>query len=101
MMSLRLIGRLLSAAALVAQVQNAPQFSSAYNDALQLRTLIKGGSVVPNWLDDHGFWFEDLAVAGPNAFIVDPAANTKAADKPPGLSRPVAAPSPGIDSPDG
>ena len=58
----------------MAQVQNAPQFNPAYNDALQLRTLVKGGSVVPNWLDDHRFCFEDVTVAGPNAFIVDPAA---------------------------
>jgi hypothetical protein len=101
MVTLRLIGGLLSAAALVAQAQNAPQINQAYYDALQLRTLIKGGSVVPNWLDDHRFWFEDVAVAGPNTFIVDPTANTKAPYMPPGSSRPVTVPAPGIDSPDG
>src|SRR6266446_585680 len=98
MIVLRLIGGVLSAAALMAQIQNAPPSDSAYNDALQLRTLVKGGSVVPNWLDDHRFWFEDVTVAGPNAFLVDPAANTKAPYKLPESSRPVAAPSPGINS---
>lgn len=101
MVTLRLIGGLLSAATLVAQVQNARQSNLGYNDALQLRTLVKGGSVVPNWLDDQRFWFEDVAVAGPNAFIVDAAANTKAPYKPPGSSRPVAVGSPGSGSPDG
>ena len=101
MVTLRLIGGLLSAATLVAQVQNARQSSPAFNDALQLRTLVKGGSVVPNWLDDQRFWFEDEAVAGPNTFIVDAAANTKAPYKPSGSSRPAAVGSPGIGSPDG
>ena len=101
MVTLRLIGGVLSAAILMAQVQNAPPFNAAYNDASQLRTLVKGGSVVPNWLDDHRFWFEDVTVAGSNAFLVDPAANTKTLYKPPGSSRPIASPSPGINSPDG
>jgi hypothetical protein len=52
--------RLLWTAALIAQAQNVPQSNPGYDDALQLRTLIKGGIVVPNWLDDHRFWFEDL-----------------------------------------
>jgi hypothetical protein len=100
MVPLRVLGWLLWTATVVGQAQNAPPLNDAYDDALQLRTLIKDGSVVPNWQDDHRFWFEDVTVAGA-AFIVDPVANTKAPYLRPRSSGPTAASSPGIESPDG
>jgi dipeptidyl aminopeptidase/acylaminoacyl peptidase len=100
MVTLRLIGIVLSAAVVLAQVPTTSPFSQAYGDALQLRTLVKGGSVVPNWLDDHRFWFEDVTVARPNVFLVDPAANTKTPYTVPESSRAIASRSPGINSTD-
>src|SRR3954470_24891494 len=106
MVVLRLFGAILSATTLCAQEPTAPvrttlPFNAAYDDALQLRTLVKGGTVVPNWLDDHRFWFEDAAVEGPNTFLVDAATNTKVPYRVPGPSHPNGSPSHGISSPDG
>jgi dipeptidyl aminopeptidase/acylaminoacyl peptidase len=97
----RLIAWFLLAATLLAQLPTGPPFNAAYNDALHLRSVVKGGTVVPNWLDDHRFYFEDDAVAGQKTFLVDTAANTKVLYKIPASSRPITPPPPGINSPDG
>src|SRR5262245_31629496 len=68
---------LLAANALVAQ-ERAARRDAVYRAMVDFPSLVRGGSVQPNWMSDGRFWYADSTPDRTVILVVDPARNTVA-----------------------